>query len=137
MRGMHIIGMIGLAACTAFAAGPAALDQTLKLLDQNRTEEAAVLFETVRNTEAGSSTMGKYLSARLDFERGQYTEALQQLAQVMISGERNSEWLPAAVFLEGMIYKKNGQAEAAACAAEELTLGWPESIWSRRAAELK
>jgi hypothetical protein len=36
-----------------------------------------------------------------------------------------------------MIYKKNGQTNAAAFAAEELMLGWPESVWSRRTEELK
>ncbi len=156
MKGISFIGIITFAAaCAVFAAtnipqsvsSPAAavqavsepqpevLHQVLGLVDQNRLDEASVLFETVRNT-AGTSPMGKYLVARLAFERGQYTEALQHLSQVMLSGGRNSEWLPAAVFLEGMIYKKNGQPEAAAYAAEELVLGWPESVWARRRAEL-
>jgi hypothetical protein len=75
--------------------------------------------------------------AQLAFERGQYTEALQQLVPVMVTADRNAEWFPAALFLEGLIYQKTGQTEAAAYTADELSLGWPDSVWGRRAAELK
>jgi hypothetical protein len=152
MKGVRIIiGTVILAVCPVLAAPeipaaeaagslpkpPPVLHQIFGLMEQNRMEEASVLLETVRDSVSGFSPMKEYLSARLAFERGQYTEALQHLAQAENSGGRDSEWLPASVFLEGMIYKKNGQPEAAAYAAEELRLGWPGSVWSRRTEELK
>lgn len=161
MKRTLIIGIAGLSAAWAVSAGaevaaavhtPAALpaaknagspeqtavlNQVLGLLDQNRTDDAAVLLETVLKTDSAVSPMKEYLQARLAFAREQYTVALQHLAQVENFGGRDSEWLPASVFLEGMVYKKTGQTEAAAFAAQELVLGWPESVWSRRAEELK
>ncbi|HNX53056.1 MAG TPA: hypothetical protein PKI68_04860 [Pontiellaceae bacterium] len=160
MKRILIIGIVGLSAVCAVSSGaevpaavhtPAALpagkgagspeqtavlNQVLGLLDQSRTDDAAALLEKVPQADA-FSPMKEYLQARLAFERGQYTEALQHLAQVENFGGRDSEWLPASVFLEGMVYKKTGQTEAAAFTAQELVLGWPESVWSRRAAELK
>ena len=160
MKRILIIGIVGLSAAWAVSAGaevpatvhtpavPAGkgagspeqtvvLNQVLGLLDQNRADDAAALLETVPKTDNAFSPMKEYLQARLAFERGQYTEALQHLAQVENFGGRDSEWLPASVFLEGMVYKKTGQTEAATFAAQELVLGWPESVWSRRAEELK
>jgi Flp pilus assembly protein TadD len=74
--------------------------------------------------------------ARIAFDRGEYTEALQHLAQVALTNSRDFDQMPDAVFLEGLIYQKTGQTEAAAYVADELKFGWPESVWSRRAAEL-
>jgi hypothetical protein len=118
MRSFILLGIISLAVCTVSAqvAVTPAVAQTAVLPE----DHVRTLFE----------------QARLAFEREQYTEALQHLAQGSLAHSRDAEWTPAAVFLEGTIYKKTGQAEAAAYAAEELALGWPESIWSRRAAEL-
>jgi tetratricopeptide (TPR) repeat protein len=151
MKKLILIGIIGLAACTVSfaqavkaavtnAVAPTALfpeEQFRTLLEQNRLDEAATLLASLENKEGIAHGITGYARARLAFERGQYTEALQHLAQIQGFNNRNSEELPAAVFLEGMIYKKNGQTNAAAFAAEELMLGWPESVWSRRTEELK
>ncbi len=162
MKGVRIIGIIGLAAVCAVPARseetvpaarvpetplvksegrsaeqPAILYQVAGLIDQNRTDEALALFETARKTDKASPAMLEYLSARLAMAKGQYTEALQHLAQVTVVYSRDTEWAPAALFYEGLIYKQTGHPEAARQTAEELLLGWPESDWIRRAEELK
>lgn len=159
MKAAWIIGTLWLAAICTTAAGaepkpaqpPAALpagksgaaadqtpvlNQVAGLLDQNRTDEAAALLETLPQAGSASVPLKDYLCARLAFARGQYTETLNALARAQMAGRPGDEWLPAAIFLEGMVYKKTGPATAAASAAEELKRGWPDSEWSRRAAEL-
>ena len=111
--------------------------ETLGLLEQNRLDEASARLAVLETGNRIPPFMIEYVRARIAFDRKQYTEALQYLANVTLAHSRDSEWTPAGVFLEGMIYKKTGQTETVAYVAEELTLGWPESIWSRRAAELK
>ncbi len=119
MKNIILIAILGLAVCTVSAA-PA---------EPSVATNAAV--------QAAAFPEEQFQLAQIAFDRGEYTEALQHLAQVSLTHSRDSERMPAAVFLEGMIYKKTGQTNAAAYVAEELTLGWPESVWSRRAAELK
>jgi hypothetical protein len=89
------------------------------------------------SVQAGPEASALFESARLAVEQGQFTEALQNLAQITIVHSRDGEWVPAALFYEGVVYKKTGQPEAAAYVAEELTVGWPTSDWSRRTEELK
>ncbi len=148
MKGLRTIGIVIFAAVSsAFSATnkvssasvspEVTLRQVLGLMDQNRMNEAFALLETVPKSENNGLPLQNYLFARRSYERGEYTTALQYLAQVTTSFDRNSEWLPAALFLEGMVYRKNGQAEAVTYVAKELVLGWPESDWSRRAEELK
>jgi hypothetical protein len=89
------------------------------------------------SVQAGTEASVLFESARLAVEQGHYKEALQDLAQITIGHSRDGEWMPAALFYEGMVYKQTGRPEAAAYVAEELTVGWPASDWSRRAEELK
>jgi len=119
MKNIILISIFGLTVCAASAA-PA---------DPSAATNAAV--------QAAVFPEEQFQRAQAAYDQGEYTEALQQLAQVSLAHSRDSAKTPSAVFLEGMIYKKTGQTNAAAYVAEELTLGWPESVWSRRAAELK
>lgn len=118
MKNIMLIAIFGLTVCEAFAAPEP------QALETNAAAQTTVFPEE------------QFHLAQTAFNHGEYTEALQHLAQVSLAHRRDSEVTPAAVFLEGMIYKKTGQTNAAAYVAEELTLGWPESVWSRRAAEL-
>jgi len=155
MKGVSLIGIVSLAfACAVSALAevqtpavrtpetlrtekknspaeqPALLRQILGLIDQNRIDEASTLFETARKMDKASPPMLEYLHARLAIARESYTEALQHLAQISVFYSRDPEWAPAAVFFEGLVYKRTGQAEAARQAAGDLLLGWPESEWS-------
>jgi hypothetical protein len=89
------------------------------------------------SVQAGTEASVLLESARMAVEQGRYKEALQDLAQITIGRSRDGDWIPAALFYEGMVYKQTGRPEAAAYVAEELTVGWPSSDWSRRAEELK
>lgn len=109
----------------------------LALIEQGRPDESEVLLSALETSRDVPPVMLAYVRARLAFSREQYKEALQYIAQVEVLHSRDREWDPAARFLEGMIYVKTGRAQAAADVAEELMLGWPDSLWSRRAAELK
>jgi len=115
----------------------ASLYTTLGLIVQGRLEDAEIILKAIANRTDVSPVMLEYARARLAFSREQYKEALQYVAQADLLHRRDAEWEPATLFLAGLIYVKTGRTEAASYVAEELTLGWPDSIWSRRAAELK
>jgi len=108
--------------------------EILALIGDNRIAAATKAFDASKATDNAASDL---IRARLSVAGGKDKEALQHLARLQAFHYREKEWLPPAVFLEGQIYKKAGQTRAAAYAAEELTRGWPGSVWSRRAAELK
>ncbi len=96
-----------------------------------------VALMTACSVTAAPEASALFATARQAVEQGRYTEALQTLAQISVLHSHDAKWVPAAVFYEGLVYKQTGCPEAAAYAAEELTIGWPESEWSRRAGELK
>lgn len=120
------------------AGGPLAIEtapyEILTLIEENRIAEAKKVFEALKPADSAAA---EFIRARLSVAGGDDKAALQYLARLQAFYYREAEWLPPAVFLAGQIYKKDGQIGAAAYAAEELTRSWPESIWSRRAAELK
>jgi hypothetical protein len=115
----------------------AAFYAAMALLEQNRTDEFSAQLALLENKDGISPVMIEYARARAAFAREQYTDTLRHLAQVMLAHGRDSEWTPAALVLERMVYSKTGEAEAAGSVADELRLGWPDSGWSRRAGELK
>lgn len=152
MKHLILIAVISLAVDRVFAAPETPVAVTnqvavqvvefpesafLSLLDQNKFDEAETFLTSLDGKEGLAPVAIEYARARLAFGREQYTEALQHLAQISLLHGRDAELTPAAVFLEGQIYKKTGQTNAVAYVAKELTLGWPGSMWSRRAAELK
>jgi hypothetical protein len=110
---------------------------SLAVIEQGRLDEASAQIAQLEKQLGITTVMGEYARARIAFAREQYVEALQHLAQGKLAHSRNAEWTTASLFLEGMIYNKTGRAEAAAYVADELGIGWPESIWARRLAELK
>jgi hypothetical protein len=96
-----------------------------------------VFLTAAGSVRAGTEAAALFETARQAVDQGQYKEALETLAQISVFHSRDPEWVPAAVFYEGLVYKQTGHPEAARHAAEELLLGWPDSAWSRRAGELK
>ena len=109
--------------------------EALIRIGQNRPDESERLLASLDLPDGRPVTA--YVHAQAAFAQEQYKEALQHLAQVALAGSRDSEWTPASIWLEGLIYKKTGQDEAAAYAARELTERYPGGYWSRRAEELK
>jgi tetratricopeptide (TPR) repeat protein len=110
--------------------------EALIRIGQGRTEEAQQQLAALEQAGPRSAAL-YYLLATAAAAQGQDKEALQHLAQIALSGGRDAEWTPAAILLEGGIYKRNGQDKAAAYAAAELTERYPGGYWSRRAEELK
>ena len=110
--------------------------EALIRIGQGRTGEAQQQIDALERAGLRAPAL-HYLRARAAAAQGQDKEALQHLAQVALSGSRDAEWTPAAILLEGGIYKRNGQDEAAKFAAAELTERYPGGYWSRRAEDLK
>jgi tetratricopeptide (TPR) repeat protein len=79
----------------------------------------------------------EYIRGRLAMNMKMYEVALQHFSNVLVFYERDPEWVTAASFYEGLIYKKTGYLEQAAGVAAELKIAYPDGYWSRRADELK
>jgi hypothetical protein len=67
----------------------------------------------------------------------EYREALQDLAKIVVFYDGDREWMPAATFYEGVIYKRTGYLEAAGNVSKEMNELYPNGYWARRLAELK
>ena len=121
----------------ASPAGLTGMYTALALIEQKRDAEAAQVFAAVDNAEAVSAPMALFVRARLAMAKREYRQALQHLARIVVSYDRDPEWMPAATFYEGLIDKRTGCLEAAGSVAKELIEKYPDGYWSRRAAELK
>ncbi len=118
-------------------ATEAALYAVLSLIEEKKTAEATTTFAAIQKPEAVSPAMTEVIRGRLAMVEKKYPEALQHFANGVVHHSRDAEWLPTATFYEGVIYKRTGYLEAAMNIAEELELAYPDTVWSRRAAELK
>ena len=121
---------------SSFAA-EAALYEVLALIEENKFAEAAPAFAAVKNPEAVSPVMTEIIRGRMAMAEKKYPEALQHFSNGVVFHSRDPEWMPAATFYEGKVYKRTGYLVAALNIAEELELAYPDAVWSRRAAELK
>jgi tetratricopeptide (TPR) repeat protein len=115
----------------------AELYQILSLIEEGQAKEAEALFRQIKDPEKISAPMTEYIQAKLAVSEQDYNKALQHLARVVVFHSRDPEWMPAAAFLEGTIYKKTGRADAAAHIVEELKRAYPETYWGVRAEDLK
>ena len=113
------------------------LKAVLALIDQNKPAEAARAFVAVKSPDARSPAMAEFVRGRIAIAEKKYPEALQHFSNVIVFHSRDPEWMPAATFYEGVVYKKTGYLTAASNIVEELKLAYPDTVWSRRAAELK
>ena len=113
------------------------LDSVLKLIEGNQPAEAARAFAALENPDARSPAMAEFIRGRMALAEKKYPEALQHFSNVVVFHSRDPEWMPAATFYEGVVYKKTGYLAAASNIVEELKLAYPDTVWSRRATELK
>jgi len=135
-RLMTFAAVVLFAAFLAQAQSPE-LTAVLKLIDGNQTAEAARAFSAVKNPDARSPAMAEFVRGRLALAEKEYPQALQHFSNVVVFHSRDPEWMPAATFYEGVVYKKTGYLKAASNIVAELELAYPGTEWSRRAAELK
>lgn len=115
----------------------AGLYRILAFSAEGNSSAAAEAFRVTADPEKISAPMSRYIQARLSCDAEDYKQALQQIAQVIVYYGRDPEWLPAATFLEGLVYQKTGKAEAMENVAEELKRAYPSTYWGLRAGELK
>lgn len=115
----------------------AALYEVLVMIE-NGQPPAKVLeeFEKIGNAQDTSAAMTEYIYGRLALEDLQYEQALQRFSKVLVYYRRDPEWVPAATFQEGTVYKWGGDFDAMSDVRKELKLAYPDSYWSERAAEL-
>lgn len=115
----------------------AGLYEVLISLEQEASvEQVRDAFDNVPNAKEISGAMSEYIRGRLAMEDRDYDEALQRFSNVLVYYPRDPEWVPAATFYEGMVYKKTGYLKSASNVAEELEIAYPDSDWSGRADEL-
>jgi TolA-binding protein len=113
------------------------LKAVLMLIEKDQPAEAARALAAVNSPDAEAPAMTEFVRGRLSLAEKKYPEALQHFSNVIVFHSRDPEWMPAATFYEGAVYKRTGYTEAAANIAEELEMAYPDTVWSRRAAELK
>lgn len=108
------------------------------MLEQEQpAEEVSAAFDKIQNPDATSGAIAEYIRGRLAVSARQYESALQHFSNVLVVYSRDREWVPAATFQEGLIYKRTGYLESAENVAKELKIAYPDGSWSRRAGELK
>lgn len=119
-------------------ASLARLYEVLILLEQGTpVEEVRVAFSKMNNPQDISGAMAGYIRGRLSLEEREREVALQHFSHVLVNYRHDPEWVPAATFFEGVVYKKTGFLEQAGYVAEELKIAYPDSYWSGRADELE
>lgn len=116
----------------------AGLYRVLIMMEQGKSDDAvAQAFSDIRNPEKISGAITEYIGGRLAMDKRQYESALQHFSNVLVFYDRDPEWVPAATFQEGLVYKKTGYLESAANIVKEFKIAYPEGYWSIRADELK
>lgn len=116
----------------------AGLYNVLIMLDQGLPSETVrAAFEEIQNPDEISGAIAEYIRGRLAMSIRQYESALQHFSNVLVFYSRDPEWVPAATFQEGLVYKKTGYLESAENVAKELEIAYPDSYWGGRANELK
>ncbi len=113
------------------------LEAVLALIDKNQPAEASRIFSALKNPDVPSPAMAEFVRGRIALAEKKYPVALQHFSNVIVFHSRDPEWMPAATFYEGVVYKRTGYLTAASNIIEELKLAYPGTVWSRRAVELK
>jgi hypothetical protein len=106
--------------------------EILSLIEGNRIAEAAKLFEASKMTDKAAA---EFILARLSASRSDYKDALQHLARLQIFYYREKEWMPCALFYEGLVSKQAELPAASAAAVQELETLYPAGRWCRMAKE--
>jgi tetratricopeptide (TPR) repeat protein len=106
--------------------------EILSLIEGNRIAEAAKLFDAAKMPDKAAAEL---ILARLSASRSDYKDALQHLARLQIFYYREKEWMPCALFYEGLVSKQVGLPAASAAAVQELETLYPASRWCRMAKE--
>jgi hypothetical protein len=106
--------------------------EILSLIEGNRIAEAAKLFDVAKMPDKAAAEL---ILARLSASRLDYKDALQHLARLQIFYYREKEWMPCALFYEGLVSKQVGLSAASAAAVQELETLYPASRWCRMAKE--
>ena len=104
--------------------------EILALIDENRIAEATKAFEVLRQPDPAAA---EFIRARLAVAGGNYKEALQHLARLQAFHYREKEWMPGALFYEGLASKQVDMPEAAGFAVRELETLYPASRWCQMA----
>lgn len=118
-------------------ATKANLYNILTLIEKKKLDQAADKWAAIQKIESRSSAMNEFVSGRLAMASREYEPALKHFSNVIIYYSRDPEWLPAATFYEGLIYKKTGYVDAAENIAEELKTVYPDAYWGERAKDIK
>ena len=104
--------------------------EILTLIEDNRIAEATKAFEALKPTDSAAAD---FIRARLSVAGGENKAALQHLAHLQAFHYREQEWMPGALFYEGLVSKQADMPEAAGFAVRELETLYPASRWCQMA----
>lgn len=107
-------------------AGETAPYEILTVIEDNRIAEATKAFEALNPADTAAA---EFIRARLAAAGGNNKTALQHLARLQAFHYREQEWMPGALFYEGLVSKQADMPEAAGFAALELKTLYPASRW--------
>ncbi|MGF1453119.1 MAG: tetratricopeptide repeat protein [Opitutales bacterium] len=100
-----------------------------------RSSEAEDLIATLE--EPGKDTrlfsLYKLLEGSLDYQAGNYGEALDTLTRGFVTAQTSFPWVPEMLFYIGECYARAGDAQAARNVWSEVITLYPSSPWSERA----
>lgn len=108
----------------------------IMLEEQQPVEDIRTALGKIENPEEISGAMVEYIRGRLALEDTKYDQALQHFARVLVYYRRDPEWVPAATFQEGTIYRSGGEYDKMSAVRKELKLAYPDRYWGERATEL-
>jgi tetratricopeptide (TPR) repeat protein len=104
-------------------------------IDQN--DKSAAIFATIEAPRQGEQGFGLYqllIGYRL-YRQGEYSNALDILANGLVYASSNESWIPEALFYLGRAYRESQRLTAARNTFEELYRLFPDSQWAPRARE--
>jgi len=115
----------------------AALYEIMIMLEEFQpADQIRTALGEIENPEEASGAMVEYIEGRLALEDTNYDQALQHFSRVLVYYRRDPEWVPAATFQEGLIYRSGGEYDAMSEVRKELKLAYPNRYWGERAEEL-
>lgn len=103
----------------------------------NRVDEASPMIDSMQEPAAKDRLFSLYklLQGSREHRNGQYGDALDVLTRGFVRAQTSYAWVPEMLYLIGDCYARAEDPTAARNVWSEITVLYPESPWSKRAAE--
>ncbi|CAA6680144.1 MULTISPECIES: lipopolysaccharide assembly protein LapB [unclassified Lentimonas] len=103
----------------------------------DRVDEASPMIDSMQEPEAKDRLFSLYklLQGSREYRNGNYEDALDVLTRGFVRAQTSYVWVPEMLYLIGDCYARAQDPTAARNVWSEITVLYPESPWSNRAAE--